>query len=109
MNEDLTYDRCRELANSATRDIANALLSHAEHDHWGDDCGDYFNAAVDQLRWLSETLIDTDPTDVIADFTKLLNSTRDELEYPALGFEYGYADHHTEISDLCRMNKDEGE
>lgn len=121
--ETLTIEQTRELANDALRDIATALISHADHDHWGDDCGDYLNAATDQLSFLTHLLL-TDQTDeVIAGTMRwLLTASRDHIDsniYPSeldsmyikettpQGFFYGYCDHPTAISSLMSANKED--
>jgi hypothetical protein len=82
--------------------------------NFSDDDVDYTNAIIDQLTVLREMIFDDDFTRP-ADETKtqllaLLNAKpnrHSRFDDKIHCFEYGYADHHTDISILAHMNDED--
>lgn len=86
----------------------------AEPRNFSDDDVDYTNAIIDQLQTLHKLIFNDDFTrdDEITktELLALLNAPPNrhtEFDSTIHCFEYGYADHHTDISILAHMNDED--
>lgn len=117
----LTIDdegRFSDISNAGARNLIETSFYQAARAaalprNFSDDDVDYTNAIIDQLRVLHRLIFDDDFTrDSSVTKTELLHILNapptttgdDTLSYC---FTYGYADHHTDISQLSRINDDE--
>jgi len=50
--EALTYEEAVGVIRDARNLLISELTSDIDHEHWGDDCGDYMDAAITNYHWL---------------------------------------------------------
>jgi hypothetical protein len=110
------YSDISELHDLLTNSFYQAGLAASQPRNWSDDDSDYTNAIVDQLRTLQELIFDddytTDRSETKQRLLAILNFTPthdDDANFDTAirCFEYGYADHHTDISVLAHMNDED--
>lgn len=108
----LLHDSARAAIAKLTAELDNALRAAERYPDTfdgtfhGDDV-DYCNAAIDQLQFCCDALGEAG-LDIIDEIIPLSsNELYEKNPYGAAGFVYGYADHHTPLSDLLAANKED--
>ena len=75
--EELTWEQAMEVIRAARRMLLTQLLYQEYHEHMGDDCGDYLQAACENWHYLWTTYFDND-----GDETIVVNTIKDWLLNP---------------------------